>query len=120
MAAERLSMRKLSEILRLQATGHSQRAIACSLAISHSTVSDYLGRAQLAGVSWPLPPACSEEELYAKLFPPTLPSSVSRPLPDWPTVQAEMKTRKRTGVTLYVSHPDETGVRPPWKLAGDA
>ena len=79
MAAERLSMRKLCEILRLQAAGHSQRAIARSLAISHSTVSDYLGRAHLAGVSWPLSPGCSEEALHAQLFPPTLPSRVRRP-----------------------------------------
>jgi hypothetical protein len=38
MAAERSSMRKIRELLRLQAAGHSRRDIARSLAIAHSTV----------------------------------------------------------------------------------
>jgi hypothetical protein len=52
MAAERLPMRKLREIIRpkLQA-GQSGRAIARSCALSPSTVADYLGRIALAG--WP-------------------------------------------------------------------
>jgi transposase len=102
MAAERLSMRTISEMLRLQAAGHSQRAIARSLAISHSTVSDYLGRAALEGVGWPLPSECTEAQLYARLFPPKPATSAARPLPDWATVWAEMKDRKRTSVTLQL------------------
>jgi DNA-binding CsgD family transcriptional regulator len=35
MAAERLSMRKIKEFLRLQAAGHTNRSIARSLGISH-------------------------------------------------------------------------------------
>jgi hypothetical protein len=41
MAAERLSMRKIKEFLRLQAAGHSNRSIARSLGISHSTARQY-------------------------------------------------------------------------------
>ena len=52
MAAERLSMRKLREILRLAALGQSRRAIGRSLNISHNTVGTYLDRALTAGVSW--------------------------------------------------------------------
>jgi hypothetical protein len=48
-------MRKISEVLRLRAAGHTHRAIARSLAIGHSTVSDYLSRATLPGVGCPLP-----------------------------------------------------------------
>ena len=73
MAAERLSMRKIKEILRLKAAGHTKRAIARSLAISHSTVQDYLGRAEAAGVGWPVPPEWTEAELEGRLFPPTQP-----------------------------------------------
>ena len=49
-------MRKLKEILRLRyELGLGQRQIACSCAIAQGTVSQYLKRAQQAGVSWPLP-----------------------------------------------------------------
>ena len=44
MAQERLTMRKIGEVLRLKwECGVSNRAIACSCSISHSTVGDYLG-----------------------------------------------------------------------------
>ena len=44
MAQERLTMRKISEVLRLKwECGLSNRAIARSCSISHSTVGDYLG-----------------------------------------------------------------------------
>ncbi len=57
MAAERLPMRKLREIIRLKLqAGQSGRAIARSCALSSSTVSEYLGRIALAGLAWPLPP----------------------------------------------------------------
>lgn len=113
MAAERLSMRKIRELLRLQAAGHSRRDIARSLAIAHSTVRDYLRRIEQAGISWPLPPELSDSELEARLFPPAVPSNVPRPLPDWPSVHREMKSRKQTRVTLQLlwleykqDHPD--------------
>ena len=55
MAAERLSMRKTKEVLRLKAAGQSNRSIARSLAIGRSTVAGYLTRAQAAGIAWPMP-----------------------------------------------------------------
>jgi len=52
MPAERLSMRKIHEILRLKfGHGLSNRDVALSVAVSRSTVADYLLRAQAAGVS---------------------------------------------------------------------
>ena len=113
MAAERLSMRKIKEVLRLHAAGHSRRAIARSLAIAHSTVRDYLRRAEQAGLTWPLPPEWTDSEIEARLFPAPEPSSVARPLPDWAEVHAELKARRKTGVTLQLlwleykqDHPD--------------
>lgn len=80
----RLSMKKISEILRqryeLQQSHHE---IARSLNISSSTVFDYLTRAKLANIAWPLPCELSEQELYDKLFLPVLASVENRPLPDW-------------------------------------
>ena len=69
MAQERLTLRKIREILRLKhEAGLSNRAIAGACKISNSTVGEYLRRAEAAGVSWPLPEE-GEEELYRKLFP---------------------------------------------------
>jgi DNA-binding transcriptional regulator LsrR (DeoR family) len=55
MPAQRLTMRRVRELLRLHyGTGASARAIARELAVSRSTVKDYLARATAAGVTWPL------------------------------------------------------------------
>jgi len=113
MAAERLSMRKIREVLRLDAAGESQRAIAQSVMVARSTVREYLQRARAAGLGWPLPDDLSESDLEARLFPPAPSSAVRRPLPDWAEIYAEMKARRRTGVTLQLlwleykqTHPD--------------
>jgi DNA-binding transcriptional regulator LsrR (DeoR family) len=55
MAQERLSMRKVTEVLRLKyALGLSQRQVAASCGVSQSVVNDYLRRSAAAGISWPL------------------------------------------------------------------
>ena len=53
MAAERIPMRKLREVIRLRlACGLSGRAIAQSCRLSVSTVSGYLGRIAVAKLGW--------------------------------------------------------------------
>jgi len=54
VAAERLSMRKIKEILRLAAEGLSNRAIGKSVGIGHTTVSEYRRRVVAAALSWEL------------------------------------------------------------------
>ena len=77
-------MRKIREVLRLYfAAALSIRAIARSLGTSPSTVGDYLRRAEVAGLSWPVPESVDDAELERRLFPPPPPSGTSRPLPDW-------------------------------------
>src|SRR2546425_9919682 len=49
---ERLPVRKIKEVLRLQALGLSQRQIALSCAVGQATVSDYLKAAETAGLEW--------------------------------------------------------------------
>ena len=112
MAQERLSMRKINEVLRLKwECGLSNRAIGRSCSISHSTVSEYVRRAQAAGLTWPLPETLDEDALFRLLFPTTL-RSTSRviPVPDWSQIHAELR---RKGVTLRLlwieyreAHPD--------------
>ncbi len=99
MAAARLSMRKIKEVLRLRALGHTDRAIARSLDIGHSTVRRYRERAEEAGLSWPLPAELSESELEARFFPRPQPAEHARPLPEWKEVQHELR---RSGVTLQL------------------
>ncbi len=99
MAQERLTMRKIGEVLRLKwECGLSNRAIARSCSISHSTVGEYLRRAQQAGLSWPLPADLGEDRLFELLFPSSAPSS-SRviPAPDWSLIHTELR---KQGVTL--------------------
>ena len=48
----------------------SERQIAHSLGLSRPTVASYVHRAQVAGLSWPLPEGLNEAALEARLFPP--------------------------------------------------
>ena len=93
MAQERLTLRKIREIIRLKDAGLSNRAIARACKISNSTVGEYFHRGEAAGLRWPLPEELSENELYQKLFPEASRESVpERPLPDWKTIQQEFQT----------------------------
>ncbi len=101
MPAQRLSMRKIKEVLRLcWAHGLSKRKTARSCGISRPAVDEYLRRAEAAGLSWPLPAELDDGTLERLLFPaaPTLPAPV-RGLPDWSTINRELK---RKGVTLFL------------------
>jgi transposase len=99
MPKEKLSMRKIKEVIRLKwACQKSHRQIAESCLIAQSTVSDYLTRAKAAGLTWPLPPDLDEEKLDALLFAKKGGrSSEKRPEPKWEEIHAESK---RKGVTL--------------------
>jgi transposase len=101
MTQEKLSLRKIREILRLKhEVGLSNRAIARACCVSNSTVGDYVSRAKKAGVAWPLPEELGEEELYRKLYPEREKAKrTERPQPDWEKVHQEMA---RQGVTLQL------------------
>ena len=100
MPKKRLSMRKLTEILRLSSAGLSARQIALSCGIARSTVAEHLSRLEAAGLSWPLAVGLNEEALERRLFggeSPTRNRDPLRPLADWPALHKEL-TQK--GVTL--------------------
>jgi len=101
MAARRLSMRKIKEVLHLHCEkGLSARQIAKSLGISRSAVRDYLDRAKRAGVSWPLPSELDEASLEHRSFPP--PCSVDREKRQMPSLEYLHQELKRRGVTLQL------------------
>ena len=97
MAAKRLSMRKLKEVLRLAALGRSDRTITRSLDIGRSTVRRYRTRADEVGLGWAVVCELAESELTARLFPAPEAGGGPRPLPDWTQVRQELS---RKGVTL--------------------
>ena len=56
MPAERLSMRKVREVLRLKhALGMSYRAISTATGIGRSAAAEYIHRSAVIGLTWPLP-----------------------------------------------------------------
>ena len=101
MPAERVPMRCVREILRLKAEGLSDRAIARSVRLARSTVSDYAGRAAAAGLQWPLPDELTDTALEALLFVRGGPAAGTRrkPEPDWASLHRELR---RPGVTLML------------------
>jgi|GEM_PF-3162257 hypothetical protein len=60
-------MRKIREVLRLRFE-LGQRAIAPACSISQSTVHEYLNRAAMAGVVWPLGEEWDEQRVWQALF----------------------------------------------------
>jgi hypothetical protein len=103
MPGERLSMRKIRELLRLRWEQHlSQRVIGQSLRLSQAAVSEYLSRARRADLTWPLADGLDDARLEALLFPPApnVPTE-QRPVPDWALVHREFAAAERdVGVAL--------------------
>jgi transposase len=101
MPAERITMRKVKEVLRLKFDAElSNRQIAQSCSMGHSTVGEYIRRFRQASLSWPLPEDIDDNHLEQLLFPkPQLGSSHIRPVPDCAYVHRELR---RKGVTLML------------------
>ena len=98
----RLSMRKIKEILRLKFDCDlSNRCIARSCSISHSTVGEYISRFEESGLSWPLPSGLDESSLESRLFPlaSMVKENVTDREPDWQMVHEELRKK---GVTLLL------------------
>lgn len=106
MAQERLSMRKIREIMRLYYEKQlSQRAIAQVCRVSHSTVKEYVSRAAAAGLSWPLPEELSEAQLYRRLYPEKRkPAAAGKAPPDWQQVKQELSRKHVTLRLLWTEY----------------
>jgi transposase len=91
-------MRKIREILRLKYEAKlSHRAIARACSVGAGTVAEYLRRARVAGLAWPLPEELDDAALNTCLFPPTV--GRLRVEPDMAHMHAELR---RAGVTLQL------------------
>ena len=102
MPTERLSMRRIRQVLQMHFGAHaSARVIAREVGIGRTTVQDYLARATAAGLGWPLSPDLTDEAVEQLLFPaPSNQLGARRhPEPDWAALVREMK---RPGVNLSI------------------
>jgi transposase len=115
MPTEKLTMRKIRDILKLHhEQKFSNREIGRSLDVSPGTIANYLSRAKAAQIPWPLSDEWDEDRLYQSLFPSASQTSeAQRPLPDMVKINQELK---RKGVTLLLlwyeyksTHPNGYG-----------
>jgi transposase len=115
MPTERLSMRRIRDVLRLKhENGLSSRTIATSLGISKGAVGDYLHRARTAGLVWPLAEEMTDTNLERLLFPAALDTAPAvRHEPDWAAVDRELRRAGVTRMLLWqeyrANHPDGYG-----------
>ena len=98
MPTEKVSMRKIKAVLKLNHEKTGNREIARRLNISAGSVSNYLTRAKSAGLVWPLNDDWTEDKIYSVLFPATS-KNTSHPHPDFGKIHKELK---RKGVTLML------------------
>jgi len=110
MSNERISMRKIKEVLRHRLTLKlSRKTTACILNIGRTTVREYEKRFRASGLSWPLLEDMADSRLEAIFFPPPH-LLCNRPLPSLDYLVKEMM---RPNVTLALlweeykkAHPD--------------
>ena len=88
--------------------------ISQSVGIGRTAIAEYVRRAAVIGITWPIPEEHDDTALERKLFAPAgFKPARSKPLPDWGHVHAELRRR---GVTLALlweecrgHHPDGYG-----------
>jgi transposase len=107
MAQRRLTLRKIKEILRLKwGLGLSSRQVAASLRISHSTVGEYIKRAEQAGMDWAQVESIPEAAIAERLFPPQK-ANRGRAEPDWAQVDVELQRKGVTRMLLWQEYLEE-------------
>jgi transposase len=114
MPAERVSMRKIRDALRLtHALGMSRRRVGEATGIGKTAVGEYVRRAAVVGLSWPIPDEIDDAELERRLFPlADASSSAPRTDPDWSHIHTEMKRRGVTLALLWQEYRGEHAQRP--------
>ena len=92
-------MRKIRDVLRLtRALGMSRRLVGEATGIGKTSVGEYVRRAAVAGLGWPIADEIDDAELERRLFASADTASwAERGEPDWSHIHAQLKGR---GVTL--------------------
>ncbi len=102
-------MRKVREVLRLKHTlGMSYRQISETTGVGKTVVGEYLRRAGVIGITWPVAEEIDDAELDRRLFPvPGDGTTGPRPAIEWPKIHEEMKGRGVTLVLLWQEYRAE-------------
>src|SRR5215468_7118095 len=108
MPKNRVSMRKIREVLRLTHEHKlSVRQVSKATGVGKTAVSEFVARAKVIGITWPIPPEISDAELEARLFTPAGLRESTRPVPDWVKVHQELKRRHVTLMILWEEYRAE-------------
>jgi transposase len=102
-------MRKIREVLRLtHELGLSVREVSKATGVGKTAVGDFVARAKVIGITWPVPPEISDAELERRLFTPTeRHDGPTRSVPDWAKVHEELKREGVTRFTLWEEYRAE-------------
>ncbi len=100
-------MRMIKEVLRLHhSCGLSIKQISKSLGCSRGAVTEYLHRAQAAGLTWPLPEDLDDAQIEQRLFPPAA-RAKGKPLPDFNYMHTELKKKGVVLIQLWAEYREE-------------
>src|SRR3981189_1116844 len=73
----------------------SRRVVGEAMGIGKTAVGEYVRRAAVAGLSWPIPDEIDDAELERRLFPPAdTASCAARPRPDLSHIHGEVEGRR--------------------------
>src|SRR5262245_66345993 len=108
MPKNRVLMRKIREVLR-RTDEHklSVRQVSKATGVGKTAVGEFVARAKVIGITWPIPPEISDAELEARLFTPAGLRESTRPVPDWVKVHQELKRRHVTLMILWEEYGAE-------------
>ena len=106
MPTMRVSMRKIRDVLRLtHELKLSVRQISEATGVGKTAVGEYVSRARVLGITWPVPPEIDDAELERRLFAPAgFHDGATRAVPDWTKVHEELKRRGVTLMILWEEH----------------
>ena len=101
-------MRKVREVLRLRhALSLSYREISEALGVGKTAAGEIVRRAEVVGLTWPLPEVFDDGELERRLFTAPGEAQPERPAPAWAQLHEELKRRSVTLVLLWQEYRAE-------------
>ena len=111
--SERLTMRKIREVLRLaDECGRSQREIASSLSVAIGTVCGHLKRARAAGLTWERVQSLTDSEVEASLYRDGGRNKAARRAPiDYAHVHHELHKSTATMQLLWAEYQEAVAAR---------
>src|ERR1700674_5442015 len=107
MAGMRMSMRKIREVLRLtHELGLTVRQVREATGVGKTAVCEYVRRAKVVGITWPIPPEIGDAELERLLSTPRdFHEGSTKPIPDCTKVHEELKRRSVPLPILWELNP---------------